>query len=215
MLATDLCQAKQCDAYEVDTGPSHRTQGGQRLCRRCLTRTRRLLADLPALFDACAHELSPRSRSSYTTERVAGTGVLGIELKEDALNARAWVLNILRLWTRLVVDELGVPFEDVPSVSNLARFLGRHADWLAKHPAAGDFADELVETAVRVRRVVDANPVRRVVLGACVDADCGGVLLAHLRQRDELLPSEIRCSGEHGWRPDQWLLLGRRIKEAC
>ncbi|WBB61005.1 hypothetical protein O7599_00105 [Streptomyces sp. WMMC500] len=139
----------------------------------------------------------------------AATGTMNTAAAE----VRASIRTVLASWSGLVAEErhLRPPARDVPA---LARFLGRHVDWLTRHPAAGDLADEIRELSRRASNVVDPNGVRRVHIGDCPDIDCEGNLVALIRTHGDRLPTEIVCtaSDAHTWPATWWTRLARRMR---
>ncbi|GAA4733404.1 hypothetical protein Prum_009570 [Phytohabitans rumicis] len=130
-----------------------------------------------------------------------------------AAEIRSSILTVLASWAGLVVEErrLVPPARDLPA---LARFLCLHADWLTSHPAAGDIADEIYDITRLARSIAYPNNVRRIHIGYCPGADCAGDLVAVIRPRGDLLPSEIICtvSSDHAWPTTWWTKLARQIQ---
>ncbi|HEY3896167.1 MAG TPA: hypothetical protein VGL88_12440 [Pseudonocardiaceae bacterium] len=102
------------------------------------------------------------------------------------------------------------------SVAALVTFLGRHVDWIAAHVAAADATDEVAQLVRAARRVAYPNPVRRVVVGGCVEAGCDGELVALVYPQEPLLPAEIRCDVDprHSWFERHWMHLSHRMDPA-
>lgn len=124
-------------------------------------------------------------------------------------------------------------------VPALGRFVARHAEWLAAHPAADEHSATLRELAegaayriaypAGTRRFVlslpDGRPARcpQTVIDADADGQpvegagpqpCPGALWTVLRPRDSLWPSELLCNHDpdgHRWPAKQWLGLGPRL----
>ncbi|UED85137.1 hypothetical protein [Streptomyces profundus] len=130
-----------------------------------------------------------------------------------AAEIRSTIRNVLASWGGLVAEErrLAPPTRDIPT---LARFLGRHIEWLARHPAAGDMVDEIRDLTRRARNIAYPNNVRRVPIGGCPDDGCAGELVALIRRQDDVLPSEIVCtvSPSHSWPVTWWTRLARQIR---
>ncbi|QPP10338.1 hypothetical protein G4Z16_02025 [Streptomyces bathyalis] len=129
-----------------------------------------------------------------------------------AAEVRSSIRTVLASWAGLVSDErrLQPPSREIPT---LARFLGRHIQWLTRHPAAGDMAEEIRDLARNARNLAYPNSVRRVPVGSCPESDCAGELFAHIRAHDDLHPSEIICtlSPCHSWPVTCWARLARQI----
>lgn len=130
-----------------------------------------------------------------------------------AAEVRAAIRTVLASWSGLVAEErrLSSPARDVPA---LARFLCRHVEWLAGHPAAGDVAEEIQDLSRKARKVADPHRVRRVHLGECPDIGCEGTLVALIRTHGDPTPSEIVCtaSAAHTWPVTWWSRLARRMR---
>lgn len=144
-----------------------------------------------------------------------------------ALNAREAAWRDLRSWCQLVMEEraltVGPRTTDGP---DLALFLARHADWLARHEAGRDCADELHRHARTLRDLATGSYTRRFPVGACPEpviddtgvevGRCPGSLFALLRRedaREALLPRMVTCDvdRDHVWSPSQWHALGKRL----
>jgi hypothetical protein len=130
-----------------------------------------------------------------------------------AADIRSAIRTVLASWAGLVADErrLKPPARDVPA---LARFLCRHGEWLSRHAAAGDIADEIQDLTRTARNIAYPDRIRRVHIGYCPDGDCGGDLVALMRPDGDPLPSEIICtiSPGHSWPITWWTKLARRIR---
>ena len=111
---------------------------------------------------------------------------------------------------------------------DLALFLARHADWLARHVAADDCVDELRRHARKVEAMAKGRRTRRVMLGGCPELvldeevyppridPCIGSLVALVHDEEDLLPAVVRCDvcRDHAWTPSQWVALGRKLGRA-
>lgn len=130
----------------------------------------------------------------------------------------------LRSWGQLVMQERDLTLGPRAMTGpDLALFLARHADWLARHVAAEDCVDELRKHARKVEGMAKGRRTKRVVLGACpepeVDEDgllmgpCAGTLVALVHDEEDLLPAVVRCDvcRDHAWTPSQWVALGRKL----
>ncbi|MFJ9109270.1 helix-turn-helix domain-containing protein [Streptomyces sp. NPDC102283] len=144
-------------------------------------------------------------------QRVSGTRSFGIKLNAVAVEARDTLRARLRAWCDLVNAEHGcAPVGQ--SVEVMAEFLHQHARWLCHHPAAGDAISEMAETATMAQRAVSPERIRRFRVGACIELDCEGSLIAAI-QSDGQLPSEVRCDNDpgHAWSAYEWRELDRRV----
>jgi hypothetical protein len=112
----------------------------------------------PLMLD---HSTAASSGMPASTDEVMSLDRL-ISLRHD-------VTTTLADWTRVVVEDRGITHR-IPlgtDTEALAVFLERHAEWLSRHPAATEVADE-IQTASRHVRAV-AIPVRRewLPIGDC------------------------------------------------
>jgi hypothetical protein len=187
------------------------TVPGLRLCPACLTRARTSLRALPTLYEDCVHAMNPAPRG-HIVERVSGTRAPH-SLNETAVEARTKIQAALASWAGLVVGERSLTARG-GDVDRLARFLAVHLDWLAARPGAADFVAEVDELVSGALRAIDAGPAGRIELGPCIEPGCDGRLLAEAPGHGAG-PPEVGCdTGRHAWRPDQWLLLRRRLDRA-
>ncbi|TDC85748.1 hypothetical protein E1285_24705 [Actinomadura sp. 7K507] len=128
-----------------------------------------------------------------------------------AAEVRTAIRTVLVSWAGLVTDErrLEPPPRDIRALS---RFLCRHAEWLAAHPAAGEIVDEIGEITRAARKTAYPNGGGQVPVGDC--PNCEGDLVALIRRRDDPLPSEIVCTDfpDHTWPATRWATLARAIQ---
>lgn len=210
LTATRRCASPRCRRDPRTDEPQPRPAApGARLCRVCHERLRDRLAAAPELFDEAAHALNATVK---TSERVSGGRKPGIPLNSRAVEARAALRGLLAAWSELVADERRVapPPRTVPA---MAAFLGLHLDWLARHPAVGDLADELSAVAAELTRLTQTDGSWRVVVARCSHHDCDGDLEAWMQPRDSRLASEIKCTRnkEHVWPAQRWGSLRRYL----
>jgi hypothetical protein len=184
----------------------------RRLCRACLALSGKILRALPLLYEDCVHAMNPPQRGPII-EKVSGTRPVH-SVNEIAVEARTKIAAVLASWAGLVADERGLPMRGA-DVGHLTRFLTVHLDWLAAHPGAADFVTEIGELMTSTLRVIDAGPADRIELGPCIEPDCAGLLSARRPGHDAGATPDVGCdSGRHSWRPDQWLMLRRRLDRA-
>lgn len=208
-----LCRAASCrSARNGSRGQEARRSGsGEFLCTACRDRLVNNLSNLPTLYSDCNRGASPTVVRAIrkAPKKSAPTD----SMNAAAADVRTAILTVLASWAGLVANErrLEPPARDVPA---LARFLCRHAEWLARHPTAGDVADEIQDLTRTARSLAYPNGVRRVHIGGCPGDDCDGDLVALMRPRDDLLPSEIICtvSSDHSWPITWWTRLARQIR---
>ncbi|MEV1331140.1 hypothetical protein AB0J20_16360 [Micromonospora costi] len=87
---------------------------------------------------------------------------------DDGMEARSAIRVTLVSLCRLILDERGIgrPADDVPA---MAAYIGRHATWLAAHPAADEHAKDLRDIAGDRRNWSLAYPSGsdRLYIGDC------------------------------------------------
>jgi hypothetical protein len=167
------------------------------------------LLSLPGLYSDCGRGAGPKTVRVIRKAPRNGTD----PMPPAAAEIRTGILAGLASWAALVADGRRVtpPARDVPALS---RFLARHADWLSRHPAGGDLADEVGALARTARAVAHPGDVRRVRIGRCPHGDCGGDVVALMRPAGAGPPSEIVCtvSPDHAWPATSWTRLARQLR---
>lgn len=159
---------------------------------------------------------------------VSGTKTsVGLDLNERAADMRSTIKHRLVAMVRMIAEERGLPLPE-DRVPALARYVAKHAQWLAAHSAAGDFAEELADTASEAFHIAHPTGARRYQLkdpdgnpvgcpATVEDGEpCLGSLWTILRRVDSLLPSELVCDhdDEHYVPADKWMTFGRQwVKE--
>ncbi|WP_371670847.1 OvmZ protein [Streptomyces sp. NBC_00289] len=187
-----------------------------RICAKCVERLRGELRTLLELYRESDHALtaaSPRLR-----ERVSGSrGVVGIVLDERAVDMRARMTEVLASWARLVVEERGseVPRPREREVTNLVPFLRQQVRWIAGHPAAVDFDEEVAELLGEFGGLFGPGQARRFPLGPCVRPGCAGTLHGVVRSDGAADPSHVSCDAGHALPPRQWLQVAGRMAEGA
>jgi hypothetical protein len=207
-----LCQSPSCTAATLGQRSRSRLAApGSRLCAGCRTGLEHDLASLPRLHAECGGALahcSPRA-----VERVTGSPAGGIELNDDAVQARSAIGRFLVRWSGRVVIERGVARPTTRGHAALAAFLVQHVDWLVAHPGAGQMAAELRKLCRDAHQASrkDLAP-RRVELGSCVHPGCKSVMSSSVPAAGVHASMQVTCEAGHSWPPDQWLILARRIE---
>jgi hypothetical protein len=165
------------------------------------------LAVLPGLHAACADELTPGDHRAR--ERVTGWTPKGIVLRESVMTARSDMVAVLASWATLIVDDRRVRGPRGQEVRHFTAFLLHHFGWLAAHPAAGDFADEIGELVSTARDVLDPGKSADLAVSSCERPGCAEPVLARIGVRD---PGHhpVACTAGHRVPPEQWLRLGAR-----
>lgn len=209
-MVTKVCAGAGCRHREAAGQAAYPAVPGSRLCRSCRERLVRELRRLPALHEECARRLD--MSADRERDRVSGGSLPGLPLNAAAVEARSAIVSVLASWSAAVAQERGVA---APGrvVERLAEFLLRHADWLAAHPAAGEFSQEVARLARRAARVIDPGSSRRLAIGDCVEDGCPGRLTAAVRPDQPDVPAEITCDAcaGHRWFGHQWLQLSRLL----
>jgi hypothetical protein len=139
----------------------------------------------------------------------------GLPFNAAAADVRETIRGVLASWSGMVVDERHVT-RPGRTVSTLAGFLAKHVDWMAAHATATEVTEEVTQLVRSAHHVAYPNPVRRVLIGACVEQGCPGELFALVHPRELLLPPEINCDADpgHSWPAQQWMQLSRRMRTA-
>lgn len=149
-MTAALCVGHRCLQSATGRRP---VAPGLRVCAACRRAVRGDLAELPGLYTECESALVPRRGAPGP--RVTGSrGSTGIVLGDDAVAARAGVLELLASWSALVADERSVRRPAGRDPRGLARFLLTNLGWLLAHPAAADFVEELSRATSHARRLV-------------------------------------------------------------
>jgi len=180
-VTTLLCASPHCalpGLHLVDPDPEHdeetcrgclpaRAADGLYLCQRCAGLVKQDAWGAASLYvDLEEAMASAAPRPSDGSSHVGMPS--GVDLHPIAVEARGIIRSTLVSLCRMVAEELGIalPADTVPE---MAKYLARHARWLAAHPAAGEIAGELrdVVTDSRTRRVAYAVPNDRILIGLC------------------------------------------------
>lgn len=207
-----LCAGIGCWRRHEDGHTRRRVAAGWQLCRPCRDNFAAGLEKLPGLYHECGRLLGG---SDPSQDRTSGGPMPGIPFNAAAADVRASILGVLGSWSGMVVEERRVTAPR-RTASALAKFLGKHVDWMVAHVTAAEATDEVAQLVQSARRVAYPNPVRQVSIGPCVEAGCAGELVAVVHPQEPLLPAEIRCNFDpcHSWLEHQWMQLSHRISMA-
>jgi hypothetical protein len=207
-----LCGGVGCWRRHETGQVRRRVITGLQLCRACRDNLAAGLENLPGLYKECGHLLGG---SDQPHDRTSGGPMPGMPFNAAAADVRAAILGVLGSWSGMVVEERRVTAPR-RTVSALAKFLGKHVDWMAAHVTAVEATDEVAQLVRSARRVAYPNLVRRVSIGACVEVSCAGELVAFVHSQEPLLPAEISCDADpsHSWLGHQWMQLSRRMSTA-
>ncbi|WP_455354453.1 hypothetical protein [Streptomyces sp. SYSU K217416] len=205
-----VCEGAGCRRQEAAGRARRCAEAGSRLCFSCADRLALDLRGLPRQYEECGLRLGG---SDQPRERTSGGPLPGMPFNTAAAETRSAILGVLRSWAAVVVEQRRVAAPPEGTVSRLALFLVRHAEWLGTHEAAADVSEEVARLVRRARRVIDPDPLRRVPIGDCVEPDCGGALTATVKSRQPQIPAEITCEADpaHRWLGHEWLQLSRRL----
>jgi hypothetical protein len=169
----------------------------------------RELAELPRLYAECESLLG---RFPFALQPKVNQGKIALPaFSEAALDARSGIMSLLASWSGLVADERGTRKPARREARHLAAFLGRHWAWLAGHPAAPDFAEEVTETAAIARRASTPGGLH-VDLGGCVADNCDAALFATSGAPGAPV-AMVRCEAGHAWAAHEWLHVARRVSD--
>ncbi|RJQ81248.1 hypothetical protein D5S17_05775 [Pseudonocardiaceae bacterium YIM PH 21723] len=190
-----LCTSPRCSVQ------ARATVSVRNLCQPCTNQVADVLTEIADHYEECAHEL--RLGHRRTGERVRGGMITGIRLSDATVDVRADILTIVSSWTAMVVHERGLPTpkRDVHAMTGLLR---RNLDWLAEHPAAGDFADEMADLLASAHAVINSDRAPRLHLGFCPQPGCQRPVHATVQIRDRSARPLIKCESGHRYEADQW-----------
>ncbi len=185
---------------------------GVRLCRSCKDWVRRDLAEMPGLYREC-EELLVTAPSRELRERISGRRVRTMPFNTAVATVRSEILGTLASWSGLVVSERRIASRPRRTAADLSSFLVRHLDWLAAHPAAGDFAHEVRTTASTARMSTKPAPSTLIELGPCTQPGCDQVIHASVQQSGDRTVHQVGCAAGHQWETHQWLLLAHQLRQ--
>jgi hypothetical protein len=205
-----LCGSGNCRRFQGERRPRC-AEPGLRLCRTCCARVRDDIAELPRLYEECESALT--QLPFVLDHKVRGGERRGLNLNEAAVNARLNMKSVLATWSGMVADERRLSKLARRDVAHLVTFLMVHLNWLLAHPAAPDFVDEIAVIASTARRASRSGPALHLDLGLCVQDSCDGAMFATRSGRDASSSLQVRCEAGHVWRPQEWLLLARRVRQ--
>lgn len=199
------CGMRNCGAPLILGAKS----SGLRLCTPCRNLLRDRLASLPRLYQACEQALEIRRQNPMRAVR--GRRTAGICLDEQTVAVRSDTVRVLSSWCEMVVDERGVAGPRGLDVRALTTFLLANLDWLATHPVAADFADEIATLAAGVKQTLNPAQARTIDLTPCTRDGCGAMVRARISTVNQRSLPQVRCDAGHTWPPSQWLGLRHRL----
>ncbi|SDY89240.1 hypothetical protein SAMN05421504_107340 [Amycolatopsis xylanica] len=113
---------------------------------------------------------------------------------------RTEMVETLSSWAKMIVEERGVRSPNLSGIWQLSTFLLIHFDWLVRHPAAAEFAGQVAGLSRAAHAVVHPDPA-----GPSAGQD----------EAEMPAPEDVpRQHRPHVVRPDQWMLLNRKIQRA-
>lgn len=131
------------------------------------TRLRIACRDIAAYWD----EMLPgiKARTTGTIGRSAQVSDL---IREHVLYVRTETIATLNGWARIIIEERDLPGRvNGSDAQAMARLIDAHADWLARHEAGLDAAEEIHEWSRRVYGV--ARPYIREDMEFLGECECG------------------------------------------
>lgn len=184
---------------------------GSGLCPPCRRRVRAELVDLPRLYLETEHRLGSPYRMGV--ERVSGSKTVGIVLSDSVMETREQVVSGLASWAALVADQraLTPPHREI---RELAAFLLRNLDWLARHEAVGDLTAELTELTVAARIAAYRESSRHFRLGPCAHHSCEQPVLATVTATESTDDCLVACLAGHEWPMHRWIELNLETRDA-
>jgi len=162
-------------------------------CSRCTRAMRGWLAELPAQMVVLR---GSRQREAGEQQRVAGSRTAPLPGRLDVLNligpgapgdvrdtecdqqGPLPITTVLGSWVRLVVEERGLNGPRGRSEEALADYLGRHLNWAAGQPWAGEMHDELQQMMRVIRGITSVRPRTRAIPRPCPREGCGSLGLS-------------------------------------
>ncbi|MEU2114651.1 OvmZ protein [Streptomyces sp. NPDC016459] len=182
-----------------------------RICPMCVERLRGELLTLLGLYRESDHALTPGP--ARMRERVSGTRSMGTVLDERTVEMRTEAADVLASWARLVVEERGGKGLRGCDIESLVAFLRDEVEWIAGHPAAVSFDEEVRRLLQRLGALFGPAPVRGMPLGACVEPECTGTLLAVVRGAggSSAALNQVSCDAGHTLPPRQWLMVAGQM----
>ena len=170
------------------------------------------LDDIAATWTGLLAAVDPHHAQGESGTRVSGTPEDRIPIDAHAVDVQVQVRrHVLDLATRLMLDSDYRPYSDEGTVPGLARWVGRHADWVARQDDARHVVETLRADLHDMRAVAYPSGTRVFDVAPCPVTDCAGRIEAVIG--DEQV-SVLRCSADraHEWAADRWLFLGRQLR---
>lgn len=189
---TGRCLDPKCldGPRDEDNEPLPRwTAEGSCLCTRCRDLLERRLADLPSLVAQLDHLLLhglPAGRS-LGNGRTKGEPPLPSRGFAEVHDHLADVQQKLASWVQMTCEERQLRGPDRSDVRTLTFWLLSQFDWLARHLAAGDLADEVRDLHRTAEGIAQTQPQRHHLPVPCPDEKCGAHEMSRLDGADHVI----------------------------
>jgi hypothetical protein len=196
----------------------HHLDDGQNICPTCQKRLHHQLTQLAELHAAC--EIALLGSPSATTDKVRHKPQPGLNLNQNALNARTAIEAELHCWARIIIDERQLHKWPQPHLGHLGTWLAQQVDWISRQAWAPEMSRTINDTHREARAAAYPIPVRRFTIPdhTCPHPGCDGQIIAYIRDDADLLPSVLLCSvtpddpaDRHQWNTSEWMSLGRHL----
>jgi hypothetical protein len=157
------------------------------MCRGCVRRLERELADVPALWREL--EITRTRRDNLSSDEGRKSADTSLPWKEKAVESQ-WVLaQTMGQWARLLSEHAGLSQPPVRP----ARWLLINVQSIAMHPAADEAFDELRYAVRQARSTIDRIP-ELLLAGVCNAGECKSPLYARVTDDTVTCPA---CETEH------------------
>jgi hypothetical protein len=212
--ATDICVLE----HRVDPERPRQALDGAYLCAGHHTELERLIAEMPARYDALGRILAAGGNGSKGP-RVSGTTEKPLPINPAVASHRQQIQHDLVWWAIYIADERGIDKPGNGNPHTTAAWLTTHIDWCAANKvAAEELLPVLRELTGRAWAMIDPDGTKRITIGPCnahvEDEPCDGVLYATVRADDDPRPSLIYCDTCDLEKSSiEWLRFGRTYKQ--
>lgn len=193
-------------------------EGDRAICWRCEKRLARQLTSLADLHQAC--EIALLGSPSSAADKVRHKPQPGLNLNQNALNARTAIEAELHCWARIVIEERQLHEWPQPRLGYLGTWLADQVDWISRQAWAPEMSRTINDTHHEARAAAYPIPVRRFTIPehTCPHPGCDGEIVAYIHDDADLLPSVLLCtvtpddgSDRHQWNTSEWMSLGRQL----
>jgi hypothetical protein len=179
------------------------------LCGQCLHRTSRNLNEMPAVYQELGQDLLLRAKDQTFPRTSRSAYRCGFLANDALIDIRKAITDTLVSWSNLVADErqLSACAHALIRVERLSFFLLSHLRWLAAHPAASDFVQEVDDIYSEAVSSLKSPAISSLGDHICQASGCNGRLRTVLNASGTQMQIELRCEAGHSWRAEQWLSL--------